>query len=406
LKSAVGFDVDPDYGPVSIRPPKDQLEELNRAALRLVVVRGRINPEQVSDLLEQPGVDNVSVDARLEAFHRARTIPVDCATSGDPIGDVKRLVRKLGVDRVWRAGYDGTGVVVAVVDGGITAVGRPVSPGERAAIPRSPASGLVVGGWPDDWGTMSPGWGEHGNMMAFDVQAVAPAAALWDIRIWEGGNDFGAYVSNALAGYREAISYHSLYGQPQILSNSWGLYRRATDPSYASDPRSDFALMVEEALDEGILVLFAAGNCGESCPFSLCGPADSGPGNSILGPNGHPRVMTVGAADLEDEWCGYTSQGPAVLPPRAPKPDFCGYTRFEGYFPSADPDLRDFDGGTSAATAVAAGVVALLKQKRPELTQDEAKTVLMETAENIWSPGFDLNAGAGIIRVKAAIDLI
>lgn len=421
-KESVGFEVDRRYRPVAIRlpragreearPSKDQREAVRppgyqqeeaRVPPRTVVLRGWIAPAQIPALERQAGLPKVSVDARLEPTRR---IAVDCARKGPPIGDVKSLVSRLGVDRIWGAGYDGAGVVVAVVDGGIAARGQPVNPSERPAIPSPPATGRVVGGWPHDWGRTSAGWGQHGNMMAYDIQAVAPAATLWDIRIFEPGGDFGAYVSNAIAGYREAIDTHRQRGEPHILSNSWALYDRANGPSFASDPHSEFALIVEEALDEGILVLFSAGNCGGPCPFSLCGPGDKGPGNSILGPNGHPRVMTVGAADLEDDWCGYSSQGPAVLPPHARKPDFCSYTRFNGYFPSADPGLRDFDGGTSAATAVAAGVVALLKHKRPDLTQDEARAALRETAEDIWSPGFDQNSGAGIIRAKAAFDSI
>jgi len=319
---------------------------------------------------------------------------------------VKLLVKKLGVDRVWAEGYDGRGVVVGVVDGGITARGRDINPAELAAIPQAPATGRVVDGWPFDWGTTALGWGQHGNMTAFDVQAVAPGAALWDLRIWEPGGVFNIFLSNAVSAYREAIDSYRLRGQPQILSNSWGLYDRETNPAYAAlDQNSDFALMVEEALDEGILVLFAAGNCGGLCPFRPpCGTTSEGPGESILGVNGHPRVMTVGAVNLEDDWCGYTSQGPSVLYGAARKPDFCAYTRFKGYFPGADPILRDFDGGTSAATAVAAGVVALLKHKRSDLTQREVMAVLAETAEDCWIPGFDRDSGAGIIRAKAALD--
>jgi subtilisin family serine protease len=159
-----------------------------------------------------------------------------------------------------------------------------------------------------------------------------------------------------------------------------------------------------------MLVLFSAGNCGSGCAFSAnsrCGAGDRGPGGSILGPNGHPRVMTVGAANRLEQWCGFTSQGPAVLPPNAPdKPDFCGIARFDGYFPTADPLIRDFDGATSAATAVAAGVVALLKHKRPTLTQDEAKTALKSTAKDIRAVGFDTDSGAGIIQAKAAYDTL
>jgi serine protease AprX len=376
------------------------------AGQRTVMLRGRIERERMDALRAMANVQRVSGDVRLDPFAVGRTLGVDCATLGDPIGDVKLLARKLGVDRIWAEGYDGRGVVVGIVDAGITARGRDVNPTEIPAIPMPPAGGRVTNGRPDDWGITAVGWGQHGNMMAFDIQALAPAATLWDIRIWEPGGDFEVYLSNAIAGYRHAIDSHRLRGEPHILSNSWGLYNSTTSPEYASDPDSAFALMVEEALDEGILVLFAAGNCGEACPSTLCGPQDTRPGHSILGPNGHPRVMTIGAADLDDEWCGYSSQGPALLPPNAAKPDFCAYTRFEGFFPAADPILRDFDGGTSAANAVAAGVVALLKHRRPDLTQDEAKAVLAETAEDIWIPGFDLDTGAGIIRAKAAFDLL
>jgi subtilisin family serine protease len=252
-------------------------------------------------------------------------------------------------------------------------------------------------------------------MTAHDVLGIAPDAQLWDIRIWQAGTgnpatDFTALVSNAIAGYRAAIDNFEAAGTPHILSNSWGLFNRNNGIEYATDPASPFALMVEEALDAGMLVLFSAGNCGGGCAFeanSRCGPADRGAGNSILGPNGHPEVMTVGAANKLEQWCGFTSQGPAVLPPNDPdKPDFCGVTHFDGFFPAAGPQIRDFDGGTSAATAIAAGVVALLKQKRPALTQHEAKAALKSTAKDIRAPGFDTDSGAGIIQAKAAFDTL
>jgi serine protease AprX len=431
-RAEAGFEVDRRYRPVAIRVPAEdernarEHTRAHRDAIkypsdrpatspeerreaehpRTVVLRGWIVPARISVLEGQPGVRRVSADARLEPFAPGRAISVDCTSAGQPIGNVKKLVKQLGVDRIWAAGYDGAGIVVGVVDGGLTAHGQPVNPSEDAAIPMPPATGQVVWGWPQDWGTTSVGWGQHGNMMAFDIQAVAPAVKLWDIRIFEPGADFGAYVSNAIAGYREAIDNYRATGEPHVLSNSWGLYDSATSPDFAFNDHSEFTLIVEEALDAGILVLFAAGNCGEACPFSLCGAGSKGPGNSILGPNGHPDVMTIGAADLDEDWCGYTSQGPATLPPNAKKPDFCSYTRFAGYFPSADPGLRDFDGGTSAATAVAAGVVALLKQRKPDLTQDEVKAALRETAQDIWSPVYDQNQGAGVIRAKAAFDCL
>ncbi len=326
---------------------------------------------------------------------------VDCATGDKPDGTLADVRRALRIDRIAAAGYTGRGIVVGVVDGGITAHGRAMRVGSWPAIPQSPAVGEVVGGWPaSDWGTAADGWGQHGNMIAVDVQAVAPEAELWDIRVWEPGVDFSVYVSNAVQGYRRAIDDHKAYGVPHVLVNSWGLYDSANGPDFAFNPTSTFALYVEEALDAGLLILFAAGNCGDGCPFTagtLCGRGNRGPGASILGPNGHPRVMTVGAATLNGEWCGYTSQGPAALPPNdRDKPDFCSISQFAGFFPN-ESGLRPYDGGTSAATGIAAGVVALLKQARPDLTQEECKRLLRDTARPIKTAAAHDGAGAGIV---------
>lgn len=104
--------------------------------------------------------------------------------------------------------------------------------------------------------------------------------------------------------------------------------------------------------------------------------------------------MTVGGVNKDGEFIGYSSQGPAALDPR--KPDFCSVSHFKGYFPS--------DNGTSAATPVAAGVVALLKQARSSLTQDQIRSTLQTTAREIGATGWDQHSGAGIIRAKEAFD--
>jgi len=242
---------------------------------------------------------------------------------------------------------------------------------------------------------------------------MAPKAKLWDIRIWKDvvgtpADRFAAYLSNALAGYRFAIDNFRANGVPQILTNSWGLYDRNNGIDFATNPASPFAIIVEEALDAKMLLLFADGNCGTGCPppsTPLCGAGDQGPDKSILGPNGHPEVMSVGGATVKAYWYGYTSQGAAVLPPNAAKPDFCSITNFWGYFPTYNPS-RPFDGGTSAACATAAGVVALLKQYKPSLTQAQVKAALTGTARDIQASGVDMDSGAGIIRAWAAFSAL
>ena len=414
---AVHVRFDPAYGAVEVRPPRAELDEFRKKEEHLLSVRAVVDPSQIKMLREQRYVDRVSRDVRLEPFERlgafaqvaaapAPTGRVECATADRADGTAAQVARDLGAPRLWAAGYTGYGIVVGIVDGGITAHSRPTRFGGWPAIPQDPATGQVVGGWPPaDWGTTAEGWGQHGNMIAFDVQTIAPEAELWDIRIAQPGDSFAAYVSNAEAGFRLAIEHYLLYGVPQILVNAWGLYDSDNGPEYAFDPESTLALQVEHALDAGILIVWAAGNCGDGCPFledSPCGYYDRGPGASILGPNGHPGVMTVGAATLKGEWCGYTSQGPAMLPPNDPdKPDFCAPSQFEGFFPN-DSGLRRYDGGTSAATGIAGGVVALLKQARPDLTQEECKRLLKETARPIKTPTARDGAGAGIIDALRA----
>jgi subtilisin family serine protease len=96
---------------------------------------------------------------------------------------------------------------------------------------------------------------------------------------------------------------------------------------------------------------------------------------------------------MRDEWVGYSSEGPAALDDR--KPDVCAPSHFAGY-------TRN-DSGTSAATPVAAGALALLAQAVPGVRQAEAKAALEETARDICAPGWDPQSGHGVIRVDAAL---
>lgn len=406
------FQADPDFDAIPLRSPPEQVASLAASGKEVVIVRGTVDEDKIKDLEAQPNVVKVWRDTHIEPFTTRRAVeekaahltptapmgvcpipPCDCTPGSPAIGTIASVATYLGVNQIWAAGIKGAGIRIGIVDGGITAIGRPVKPDEVARVAR------VVDGWPADWGTTAKAWGNHGNMTATDALGMAPEAQIYDIRISSGTDA----ISNALQGFQWAINRHRIDGTPQILSNSWGIFQKAWDPVYAVDPNHPFTRKVIEALDEGILVLFAAGNCGQACPDQpRCG-SDNGPGKSIWGANSHPRVITVGAVNVNEEWVGYSSQGPGALDSN--KPDFCSITHFAGYYPTLDP-ARDRDGGTSAATPICAGVVALLKQKVPPLTQNQAKTVLRSTAKDIGPARWDQHSGAGIIQAKAAYDSI
>jgi|GEM_PF-729931 len=412
--SVPGLEIDASYAPVPLGPTGGGTRSLaadDAGGGQTVVVRGTVHPDQIQELearddvvkvwkdtpiapfstLIEEGAE-VGVVSPMQGFSPCPIGTCDCSP-GTPKGTIADVAAYLGVDQVWATGIRGDGIVVGVVDGGITAAGRPTS-----SVDTSNASWPgkliqhVIGGFPAaDWGTTGVAWGWHANMCSTDVMGMAPSARVYDIRVSGGTNT----VSNALAGFQWAIDRHRADGTPQILTNSWGIFQQSWDPAYATDPNHPFTRKVVEALNEGILVLFAAGNCGATCPDGRCGP-DTGPGHDIWGANGHPRVMTVGAVNKNEQYVGYSSAGPAALDPQ--KPDFCSITHFTGFFTS--------DSGTSAATPICAGVVALMKQASPGLTQDQAKAALKSTAKDIGAPGWDPFAGAGIIRAKAALDVV
>jgi serine protease AprX len=389
--NVAGFKVDETFTPVPSTPPSDMAGSLAAANEQFVTVRGEIPEGKIKELESQPNVVKVWRDTPIAPFS-CPIPPCDCSFGDPAIGDIGAVAGYLGVNNIWSSGIRGSGIVIGIVDGGITAIGRTPRPGETARISR------VIGGWPTaDWGTTAAAWTDHGNMTATDALGMAPEAQIYDIRISDGNA-----ISNALQGFQWAINQHRTDGTPHILSNSWGIFQEAWDPAYARDPNHPFTRKVVEAINEGIIVLFAAGNCGGTCPDGRCGP-DTGPGRSIWGANGHPRVITVGAVNLNERFVGYSSQGPAALDPN--KPDVCSITHFAGYFPNVNPAFPS-DGGTSAATPIAAGVVALLKQAKSALTQDEAKDALKRVAKDIGPGGWDQHAGQGIIHAKGAYDSI
>jgi len=145
-------------------------------------------------------------------------------------------------------------------------------------------------------------------------------------------------------------------------------------------------------------VFFAAGNCGADCPDARCGAHDTGPGASIHGANSHPDVVSVAAVTVTDRRLGYSSQGPGALYAR--KPDLAGFSHFvgSGVYPA--------DGGTSAASPVAAGVAAALRQgfATDRLAPAQLKGLLQRTARDLGGSGWDFDLGYGVIDARAAVE--
>src|SRR5256712_4490088 len=262
------------------------------------------------------------------------------------IGATADVARGLGVPALRRAGLTGGGVHVAVVDTGI----------DGSRIP-------VAGGW-----APTPGYAtgssapNHGTMVAYDVRIAAPDAQILDYALLTSrAGTWAAFLSDAIAAFAVMVERVNAGPGRWVVNNSWGLFDRASDApigspeNYSANPDHPFNQVTGALVAAGADVFFAAGNCGADCPDRRCGAGDTGPGASIHGANSHPDVISVAAVTVTNQRLGYSSQGPGALYSR--KPDLAGFSHFKG------SGIYPADGGTSAASPVAAGVAAALRQR-------------------------------------------
>lgn len=141
-----------------------------------------------------------------------------------------------------------------------------------------------------------------------------------------------------------------------------------------------------EAMRRGIVVVTAMGNDGPS-PGSLIAPADA------------DSILAVGATDFTGTVAGFSSRGPtndSRIKPDIVAPGVMVYSASK----QAD-DRYSRSNGTSMATPLAAGVAALVRSARPELTPVEVRDALRVTADNADAP--DNRRGWGLIDAWDAL---
>ena len=159
---------------------------------------------------------------------------------------------------------------------------------------------------------------------------------------------------------------------------------------------SKITIAANLAVQKGMPVVIAAGNLGAQQPSDALGL----PGR-ITPPADGFDVLAIGAVDRDGQVSPFSSRGPTV--DGRIKPDLMAMgedvtsidTTTRGDF------INDFI-GTSAATPLAAGVVALLLEAFPLVTVQDIVNALRNTASQSNKP--DNAAGYGIIRAQAAYD--
>jgi serine protease AprX len=354
-----------------------------------------VPPGAVARLAAAPGVLQLAPDAR------ARVLGGGSFDGGPP-----SVYRKaVGADDASaRAGADGSGVGVAVIDTGIANVpdlaGRvqPIVDDTGRARPCLNLSGESDCGDSYGHGTFVAGLiAGDGASSGGAVRGVAPGARLTSVKV--AGRDGSTDVSTILAAIQWVVTYKDRYGI-RVLNLSLGT---DSSQSYRVDPLN-FA--VEKAWAAGLTVVVAAGNLGPNAA-TVTKPADD------------PLVVSVGAVDdrgtagLGDDLLpNFSSRGP-TLADGLSKPDLVapgGHllslrapgSTIDSLFPPANPGPYRRGSGTSMAAGTVSGAVALMLQMDPALTPDRVKFALTDTAAG--AANADPNAvGAGVLSAYRAV---
>jgi subtilisin family serine protease len=376
------------------------------------------DPEHATFLVRGAVEDDAGLAALERSAEKARAVvgvyadvriePCPICPGDPPMGTDEGVERLLCADRLHECGIDGLGVLVAVVDTGINMDylrSRGKIPGFDQFRSWVPRPGLTPGALPIG----------HGTMVSYDVTIAAPRCTLLDIALLltqrTGSTIMEGVLSDAVLAYRHLIDIIAGDRRPGdanalVVNNSWGMFHPSWDfpvghpGNYSDNPNHPFNRIVGTLERAGADILFAAGNCGRDCPDGRCQGVTN---RAIYGANSHPQVLSVAGVDVSKERVGYSAIGPGRLDRM--KPDLCGYTHFKG------SGVYAADGGTSAASPVAAGVVAALRSRMPYdpaapgTSPAAVRAMLAKTAEDRGSIGYDFEYGWGIVNGCALAEL-
>ena len=318
-------------------------------------------------------------------------------------GSLNNIARVVGAQDAYAAGYTGKGIGVALVDTGVTPVagltsGNVVNGPDLSFDSQNPTTAHIDGfGHGTHLASIIAGRDVAGTPASYAdptrFNGIAPDATLVNVKV--GAGNGAVDVTQVIAGIDWVVE-HRNDKNIRVINLSYG-----TD-SLQSSSVDPLAYAVENAWRHGIVVVVSGGNEGDST-------------KTLASPASDPFVLAVGAMDsagtpatADDTVPTWSTKGTDArhVDVVAPGVSVLGLRDPGGYADAANPQARVGTrfaraSGTSQAAAVVSGEVALLLQQYPQLTPDQVKWLITQSASGVARSTTTMS-GSGLIDVARA----
>lgn len=295
-------------------------------------------------------------------------------------------------------GYLGYGVGVAVVDTGIALHKDFVEGGNRVTAFADFINHRTDPYDDNGHGTHVAGIiGGNGYSSKGKYTGIAPECNLIGVKVLDKRGD--GNISDVLAGLQWIIDNRRKYNI-RIVNISVG-----TSSKDNMDENSLLVKGVNAVWDSGIVVVVAAGNNGPG-PMSISTPGISRKVITVGSSDDNVAVEVFGSGRSKD----YSGRGPT--PFCIKKPDIvapgsniisCNINRYTSRSKiNESPMMYTIKSGTSMATPVVAGAIALLIASHPEINNREVKLRLRNSAINLglhWE-----KQGWGLLNIRKLLE--
>jgi subtilisin family serine protease len=308
--------------------------------------------------------------------------------------------------------YQGTGVVIGVVDSGIDYAHEDLAANYSAALSwdfvdndADPSPGIN-----EDHGTLVAGIAAGRGNNGVGVTGVAPEATFAALRLI--GFTIGSVTTDAM----EAAALTHRLDAIDIYSNSWG---GISNGQSISGPGP----LTTAALSEGAMM--GRGGRGSIYVFAGGNGREVGDNVNYDGYANNRHTIAVAAIDDQGVEASYSEPGASLLVsafssstghPGITTTDRTGTSGYNLMPSASGGDYTDNFGGTSAAAPLVSGVVALMLEANPQLTSRDVQHILVHSAakndpaDSDWvtnGAGLHVNHkyGFGAIDAEAAVNL-